>query len=111
MINFFIKFDDLKLSSLKLFYYKEGAESLVETKNLVNVRDSFIPGSSLFVMLPSALFGFYSTDNDLGLKDEILKEISSTDKITNEVYKSYVSFKEDVEPWTDISDKSYLDIR
>jgi len=73
MINFFIKFDDLKLSSLKLFSYKEGAESRVETKNLVNVRDSFIPGSSLFVMLPSALFGFYSTDNDLGLKDEILK--------------------------------------
>ena len=45
------------------------------------------------------------------ISDEILKEISSTDEITNEVYKSYVSFKEDVEPWTDISDKSYLDIR
>jgi len=45
------------------------------------------------------------------ISDEILTEISSTDEITNEVYKSYVSFKDDVEPWTDISDKSYLDIR
>src|SRR6056300_627544 len=73
MINYFVKFDDLKLTSLKLFSYEESGESRVETKNLVDVKDSFIPGSSLFVMFPSALFGFYSTDNDLGLKDEILK--------------------------------------
>ena len=45
------------------------------------------------------------------ISDEILKEISLTDDITNEVYKSYTSFKENVEPWTNISDKSYLNIR
>jgi TRAP-type mannitol/chloroaromatic compound transport system substrate-binding protein len=45
------------------------------------------------------------------ISDEILKEISLTDDITNEVYKSYVSFKDNVEPWTNISDKSYLNIR
>ncbi|MDA8526681.1 hypothetical protein N9K90_02930 [Gammaproteobacteria bacterium] len=73
MINYFVKFDDLSLTSLQLFSYEERGESRVETKNLADVKDSFIPGSSLFVMLPSALFGFYSTDNDLGLKDEILK--------------------------------------
>ena len=73
MINYFVKFDDLKLTSLQLFSYEESGESRVELKNLADVKDSLIPGSSLFVMLPSALFGFYSTDNDLGLKDEILK--------------------------------------
>ena len=45
------------------------------------------------------------------ISDEILKEISLTDDITNEVYKSYISFQDNVKPWTNISDKSYLNIR
>ncbi|MBT3548686.1 MAG: TRAP transporter substrate-binding protein [Gammaproteobacteria bacterium] len=45
------------------------------------------------------------------ISEEILKEISLTDSITKEVYNSYMKFKDNVTPWTDISDKSYLDIR
>ena len=45
------------------------------------------------------------------LSDEILKEISLTDNITKEVYKSYTDFQSNVKPWTDVSDKSYLNIR
>ena len=45
------------------------------------------------------------------ISDKILKEISLTDDITKEVYKSYTEFQSNVKPWTDISDKSYLNIR
>ena len=42
---------------------------------------------------------------------EVLKEISSTDKITREVYLSYIKFKEEVIPWTKLSEKSYINSR
>jgi TRAP-type mannitol/chloroaromatic compound transport system substrate-binding protein len=45
------------------------------------------------------------------LSKEILEEISKTDAITQEVYKSYTKFSSGVTPWTNISDKAYLDIR
>tara|TARA_B100001564_G_scaffold247013_1_gene209577 strand:- start:3540 stop:4613 length:1074 start_codon:yes stop_codon:yes gene_type:complete len=50
----------------------------------------------------------------LKLKDiskDILKEISQIDSITQEVYESYTKFSNNVSPWTDISDKAYLDIK
>ena len=50
----------------------------------------------------------------LKLKDiskDILKEISQIDTITQEVYDSYTKFSNNVSPWTDISDKAYLDIK
>ncbi len=46
-----------------------------------------------------------------GISKEILTEISKTDSITQEVYNSYMKFNENVSPWTDISDKAYLNIK
>ena len=45
------------------------------------------------------------------LSKEILAEISKTDSITQEVYNSYTKFSSGVTPWTNISDKAYLDTR
>ena len=45
------------------------------------------------------------------ISKEILNEISKTDSITQEVYTSYMKFKDNVSPWTDISDKAYLNIK
>ena len=73
MINYFIKFDNLDLSTLRLFSYDENGNGDVQTNNLTNVRQALLPGSKVFVMIPSGLFCFHSTDNELGLKDEILK--------------------------------------
>ena len=42
---------------------------------------------------------------------EVLKEIGSTDKITKEVYLSYIKFQEEVTPWTKLSEKSYINSR
>jgi TRAP-type mannitol/chloroaromatic compound transport system substrate-binding protein len=42
---------------------------------------------------------------------EVLKEIGSTDKITREIYLSYIKFKEEVMPWTKLSEKSYINSR
>ena len=44
------------------------------------------------------------------ISETILSEISQTDDITQEVYNSYMKFKEDVSPWTNISDKAFLNI-
>ncbi|OUX18932.1 MAG: ABC transporter substrate-binding protein [Gammaproteobacteria bacterium TMED257] len=44
------------------------------------------------------------------ITEVILTEISQTDDITQEVYNSYMKFKEDVSPWTNISDKAFLNI-
>ena len=45
------------------------------------------------------------------ISTEVLKEISSTDKITREVYLSYIKFKEEVMPWTKLSEKAYINSR
>ena len=42
---------------------------------------------------------------------KVIKEIGSTDKITREVYLSYMKFKEEVMPWTKLSEKSYINSR
>ena len=73
MINYFIKFDDLSLSTLRLFTYDEGAQNQVKKYNLIDVKEALLPGNNLYIMLPSALFGFKVTKNEIGLKDEILK--------------------------------------
>ncbi len=44
------------------------------------------------------------------ISDEILINISKNDAITKEVYDSYMSFKSSVSPWTEISDKAFLNI-
>ncbi len=73
MINYFIKFDDLSLSTLRLFTYDEGITNQVEKYNLLDVKESLLPGNNLYIMLPSALFGFKVTKNEIGLKNDILK--------------------------------------
>ena len=45
------------------------------------------------------------------LSRDILKEISQKDIITKEVYDSYMIFSNSVTPWTEISDKAYLNIK
>ena len=44
------------------------------------------------------------------ISDEILINISKNDAITKEVYDSYMAFKSSVAPWTEISDKAFLNI-
>jgi len=73
MINYFIKFDDLNLSTVRLFTYDEGITNQVEKYNLIDIKESLLPGNNLYIMLPSALFGFKVTKNEIGLKNDILK--------------------------------------
>ena len=73
MINYFIKFDDLSLTTVKLFTYDENTQNQVEKYNLIDAKEALLPGNNLYIMLPSALFGFKVTKNEIGLKDEILK--------------------------------------
>ena len=73
MINYFIKFDDLSLSTVRLFTYDEGITNQVEKYNLIDLKESLLPGNNLYIMLPSALFGFKVTKNEIGLKNDILK--------------------------------------
>ena len=73
MINYFIKFDDLNLSTVRLFAYDEGITNQVEQYNLIDVKEALLPGNNLYIMIPSALFGFKVTKNETGLKNEILK--------------------------------------
>jgi hypothetical protein len=73
MINYLIKFDDLSLSTVRLFTYDEGNKNQVRKFNLIDVKEGLLPGNNLYIMLPSALFGFKATKNDNGLKDDILK--------------------------------------
>tara|TARA_B100001564_G_scaffold92520_1_gene75331 strand:+ start:390 stop:662 length:273 start_codon:yes stop_codon:yes gene_type:complete len=73
MINYLIKFDDLSLSTVRLFTYDEGNKNQVRKFNLIDVEEGLLPGNNLYIMLPSALFGFKATKNDIGLKDDILK--------------------------------------
>ena len=73
MINYFIKFDDLSLTTVNLFTYDENTQNQVEKYNLIDAKEALLPGNNLYIMLPSALFGFKVTKNEIGLKDEILK--------------------------------------
>ena len=73
MINYFIKFDDLSLTTVRLFAYDEGITNQVEKYNLTDVKEALLPGNNLYIMIPSALFGFKVTNNEAGLKNEILK--------------------------------------
>jgi len=73
MINYFIKFDDLSLATVRLFTYDENTQNQVEKYNLIDAKEALLPGNNLYIMLPSALFGFKVTKNEIGLKDEILK--------------------------------------
>jgi len=45
------------------------------------------------------------------ISNDILKEISTTDEITKEIYTSYINFKNDVSDWTNISDAAYIKTR
>ncbi|MAR77798.1 MAG: ABC transporter substrate-binding protein [Gammaproteobacteria bacterium] len=45
------------------------------------------------------------------ISNDILKEISTTDEITKEIYTSYIKFKNDVSDWTNISDAAYIKTR
>ena len=73
MINYFIKFDDLSLTTVRLFTYDENTQNQVEKYNLIDAKEALLPSNNLYIMLPSALFGFKVTKNEIGLKDEILK--------------------------------------
>ena len=50
MINYFIKFDDLSLSTLRLFTYDEGAQNQVKKYNLIDVKEALLPGNNLYIM-------------------------------------------------------------
>ena len=73
MINYFIKFDDLSLSTVWLFTYDEGSAKQVKKYSLIDAKEALLPGNNLYIMIPSALFGFKVTKNEIGLKGEILK--------------------------------------
>ena len=48
------------------------------------------------------------------LKDiskQVMEEISHYDSLTKEIYVSYNNFQKNVSPWTEISDKSFLNMR
>ena len=45
------------------------------------------------------------------ISKQVMKEISAYDSITKEIYVSYNNFQKNVSPWTEISDKSFLNIR
>ena len=68
MINYFIKFDDLSLTTVRLFTYDENTQNQVEKYNLIDAKEALLPGNNLYIMLPSALFGFKVTKNEIGLK-------------------------------------------
>ena len=71
MINYFIKFDDLSLSTVRLFAYEENTQNKIEKYSLIDAKEALLPGNNLYIMLPSGLFGFRTTKNETGLKDEI----------------------------------------
>ena len=73
MVNYFIKFDDLSLSTVRLFTYDEGITNQVKKYNLIDAKESLLAGNNLYIMIPSALFGFKVTNNEIGLKNDILK--------------------------------------
>ena len=73
MINYLIKFDDLSLSTVRLFTYDEGTTNQVKKCNLIDIKESLLAGNNLYIMIPSALFGFKVTNNEIGLKNDILK--------------------------------------
>ena len=72
MTNYFIHFNDLDLSSLKLYSYEDGASS-IQKLLLENIYEHIYANGNIYIMLPSALFGFKKSDNSLGLKDEVLQ--------------------------------------
>ena len=78
MVNYFIKFDDLSLSTVRLFTYDEGISNQVKKSNLIDVKEALLPGNNLYIMIPSALFGFKVTKNEIGLKhnEDILKWVA-----------------------------------
>jgi TRAP-type mannitol/chloroaromatic compound transport system substrate-binding protein len=45
------------------------------------------------------------------ISKQVMKEISTHDSITKEIYVSYNNFQKNVSPWTEITDKSFLNIR
>ena len=45
------------------------------------------------------------------LSEEVIDKIGKTDAITQEVYTSYKKFQEEVTPWTNLSEKSYINFR
>ena len=57
MINYFIKFDDLSLSTVRLFTYDEGSKKQVKKYSLIDAKEALMPGNNLYIMIPSALFG------------------------------------------------------
>ena len=73
MINYFIKFDDLSLSTVSLFSYDEGGKKQVKKYTVIDAKEALLPGNNLYIMIPSALFGFKVTRNEIGLKNDILK--------------------------------------
>jgi len=73
MINYLIKFDDLSLSTVSLFSYDEGGKKQVKKYTVIDAKEALLPGNNLYIMIPSALFGFKVTNNEIGLKSDILK--------------------------------------
>ena len=47
MINYFIKFDDLSLTTVRLFTYDENTQNQVEKYNLIDAKEALLPGNNL----------------------------------------------------------------
>ena len=50
MVNYFIKFDDLSLSTVRLFTYDEGISNQVKKSNLIDVKESLLAGNNLYTV-------------------------------------------------------------
>ena len=46
-----------------------------------------------------------------GLSNDVIAEVASKDKHAKKVYQSFNKFKQQVKSWTDISERSYLNVR
>jgi len=45
------------------------------------------------------------------LSDEVIQEVAAKDKMTQKVYTSFKTYRDQVKKWTDISEKAYLEHR
>ena len=46
-----------------------------------------------------------------GLSDEVVAEIASKDPMSRKVYESFRKFRDDVVPWSNVSERAYLNAR
>ena len=73
MITSFIHFQDLHLRSIEAHSYEDGMKPRTDVFKFSEISNNLADSSSIFIMIPSQLFGFMKYENHLGHKGEILK--------------------------------------